>query len=139
MDRLDDVTVRTVLFDRDQPISCDIHANVCKKGIRAQCDFCWSAARDLLVDLIVTEMNKVHDVVADRIGAPAVAIDLRSHVEGGRRNVSDRAVGGPGHDVLAALLSGSSLDPVDIVPLNPWLRERSGFGHSHGGCNGGGP
>jgi len=71
--------------------------------------------------LIVAEIDEIHDVVADGIGAPTVAIDLRSHAERGGRNVSDRAVGGSGHDDVAALLYGSSLDPVDIVAVNPRL------------------
>src|SRR5215813_3645809 len=104
MDRLDDVTVRTLLSYRNQSISCGVDANICKQAIRTRRDFRRSAARDLLIDLIVAEIDEIHDVVADSIGTPAVTIDLRSHVEGGRRNVSDRAIGGSGHHDVAAFL-----------------------------------
>jgi hypothetical protein len=122
MDRFDDVAVWTLLSYCDQSISCDVDANICKQAIRTRRDFRRSAARDLLVDLIVAEIDEIHDVVTDSIGAPAVTIDLRSDVEWGWRNVSYRAVGGSGHDDVAALLEWSSLDPVDNVAVNSRLR-----------------
>ena len=70
MDRLDDVAVRMLLSYCDQSISCDVDANICKQAIRTRRDFRRSAARDLLVDLIVAEIDEIHDVVTDSIGAP---------------------------------------------------------------------
>jgi len=52
--------------------------------------------------LIVAEIDEIHDVVADGIGAPTVAIDLRSHAERGRRDpvsaTATPAVMGEVHD-----------------------------------------
>jgi len=83
MDRFDDPAVRTLLSYCDQLISYDVDANICKQAVRARRDFRRSAARDLLVDLIVTEIDEKYDVVTDSKGAATVTMDLRSHVERG--------------------------------------------------------
>src|ERR1700736_3784688 len=112
MDRFDDVAVRMLLPYRDQSISCGVDANICKQAFRTRRDFRRRAARDLLVDLIVAKIDEIHDVVADGIGAPTVTIDLRSHVEGGRRNVSDRAVGGSESDPVSTTAASAVMGEI---------------------------
>jgi hypothetical protein len=135
MDRVDDVAVRTLLPDCDQSMSRDVDAKICKQAIGARRDF-RRRARDLPVDLAIAKIDEIDGAASDGIAASAITIDLRSHIERGRRHVADRAVRGSGDEDVAALLERPSLDPIDGVAVNPRLAECAGFGHGRIGGDG---
>ena len=74
-------------------------------------------------------MREQDRAAGDDIGAPAVLMDTRPDVEWRRRDIAGDAVGRPQHQHAPAALGRATLDPIDVVTVDPGVAEAHDLTH----------
>ena len=122
-----------ILAHADPAVAAMVDHAVGKPPISPRRGRCWCerlrlgcAARQS-IQAAVGEIGEIDASVRHHPRSAAVFVHARARVVGRRRDVGRRSVAGVAHDHVAALLLRPPFQPIDIVAVEPHVRQRNGL------------